>query len=122
MASGTLIIGASKARHAVIEPEVIEQLRVWVVELAEEADEMERRTARLANVRCKERWMGVEKRELYSSSNSDRWFLCRDPAINLRSFDQVSGTGHVAADHPSSSSSAFASFRSGVPKPSVNQP
>jgi hypothetical protein len=34
-----------------IEPEVIEQLRVWVVELADEADEMERRTARLANVR-----------------------------------------------------------------------
>ncbi len=27
------------------EPEVIEQLRVWAVELAEEADEAERRTA-----------------------------------------------------------------------------
>jgi hypothetical protein len=28
---------------AVIEPEVIEQLRVWAVELADEADEAERR-------------------------------------------------------------------------------
>jgi hypothetical protein len=24
--------------------------------------------------------MTVEKRELYSSPNGDRWFLCRDPA------------------------------------------
>jgi hypothetical protein len=24
--------------------------------------------------------MTVEKRELYSSANGDRWFLCRDPA------------------------------------------
>jgi len=28
----------------------------------------------------KERWISVEKRELYFSSNGDRWFLCRDPA------------------------------------------
>src|SRR5215831_19722961 len=26
------------------------------------------------------RWMTVEKSELYSSPNGDRWFLCRDPA------------------------------------------
>ena len=60
------------------EPEVIEQLRVWVVELAEEAD-VERRAARLASVqRRKDRQMTAEKRELYSSPNGDRWFLCRD--------------------------------------------
>ena len=60
------------------EPEVIEQLRIWVVELAEEAD-MERRAARLASVqRRKDRQMTAEKRELYSSPNGDRWFLCRD--------------------------------------------
>ena len=54
------------------EPEVIEQLRVWVVELAEEAD-VERRAARLASVqRRKDRQMTAEKRELYSSSNGDR--------------------------------------------------
>jgi hypothetical protein len=38
--------------------------------------------------------MGVEKRELYSSSNSDRWFLCSDPA-----------TGNVFIRHEASPAS-----------------
>ena len=89
----------TRRMETVIEPQVIEQLRVWVVELADEADEMERRTAWLANVRCKERWMGVEKRELYSSSNGDRWFLCRDPAagnVFIRHEANPASGGHLA--------------------------
>ena len=47
---------------------------------------------------------------------------CGRGAETKRSFDQAAGTGRARAAHPSSSSSAFASLRSGVVNPSVNQP
>ena len=79
------------------EPEVIEQLRIWVVELAEEAD-VERRAARLASVqRRKDRQMTAEKRELYSSPNGDRWFLCRDATsgVFIRHEANLPSGGHL---------------------------